>query len=97
MSNTKGAGQLILGTSVYYKKVFHLKQGDYIQVHQEYEPRNTIDIDWTVGTIALVPKYNLQGGYFFESLLTGKCIQRSHWTPVNTTEYVIELHLTLQC
>ena len=31
---------------------------------------------------------------FFESLLTGKRLRRSHWTPVNITEYVIEQYDT---
>ena len=59
-------------------------------MHQGDEPRNTIDINRTVGTIALGPQYNLQGGYFLESLLTGKHLRRSHRTPVNMTEDVIE-------
>ena len=68
-----------------YKKVFHLYPGKYVQVHQEAEPRNTIDIDQTVGAIVLGPQYNLHGG-FFKSLLTGKRLWRSHWTPVNMTK-----------
>ena len=63
-------------------------------MHQEYEPRNTIDIDRTVGAIALGPQFNLQGGNFFESLLTGKHLRRSHWTPVNMTEDDIERYDT---
>ena len=89
-SETKGPGQLIFGYTADYKKVFRLHPGEYVQVHQEDEPRNTIDINRTVGTIALVPQYNLQGGYCFESLLTGKRLWRSHWTPFNMTEDVIE-------
>ena len=63
-------------------------------MHQEYEPRNKIDINRTIGAITLGPQYNLQGGYFFESLLTGKRLRRSHWNPVNTTEDVIERYDT---
>ena len=63
-------------------------------MHQEDEPRNTIDINRTVGAISLGPQYNLQGGYFFESLLTGKRLRRSHWTPFNMTEDVIEQYDT---
>ena len=63
-------------------------------MHQEDEPQNTIAIDRTVGAIDLGPQYNLQGGYFFESLLTGKRLRRSHWTPVNMTEDVIERYDT---
>ena len=59
-------------------------------MHQEDKPRNTIGIDRTVGTIVLGPQYNLKGGYFFESLLTVKCLRSSHFTPVNMTEDVIE-------
>ena len=73
-----------------YKKVCRLQPGEYSQVHQEDEPRNTIALNWTIWTIVLGPQYNLQGGYFFEILLTGKRLMRSHWTPVNMTEDVIE-------
>ena len=89
LSEKKGPGQLILGNTVDYKKVCRLQPGEYAQVHQEDEPRNTIDIDRTVGAITLGPQYNLQV-FFFESLLTGKRLRWSHWTPVNMTEYVIE-------
>ena len=90
LSDTKGPGQLILGNTVNYKKVFRLRPGEYVQVHQEDESRNKIDIDRTVNAIARGPQYNLQGGYFFESLLTGKRLRRSYWTPVNMTEDVVE-------
>ena len=63
-------------------------------MHQEDEPQNKISIDQAIGSIALGPQYNLQGGYCFERLLTGKRIRRSHWTPVNTTEDVIERYNT---
>ena len=63
-------------------------------MHQEYEPRNTISIDRTVGTIALGPQYNLQGGYFFDNLPTGERLRRSHWTPVNMPDDVIEKYET---
>ena len=63
-------------------------------MHQEDEPRNTIAIDQTVGAFALGHQYNLQGGYFFEIRLTGKCLRRSHWTPIKITEDVIERYET---
>ena len=49
-----------------------------------------IAIDRIIGAIALGPQYNLQGGYFFESLLTYKRHRRSHWNPANMNEDVIE-------
>ena len=59
-------------------------------MHQEDEAKNTIDINHSVGTISLGPQYNLQGGYFFDILITVKRLRWSHWTPVNMTEDVIE-------
>ena len=86
LSDTKSTGQLILGNTVDYKKVCRLHPGEYFQVHQEDEPQNTIDIDQTISEISLGPQYNLQGGYFFEILLTGKRPRRSHWTLVKMAE-----------
>ena len=83
MSDTKGLGKLIFVNTVDYKKLCRLHPGEYDQVHQYDEPQNTISIDRTVSAIALGPQYNLQGGYCFESLITGKHLWRSHWTPVN--------------
>ena len=54
--STKGPRQLVLGIVVDYKKFFHLHPGKYVQVHQEDEPRNTIDVDQTVGSIVLGPQ-----------------------------------------
>ena len=53
LSNTKGPGQLILENAVDHKKVCCLHPGKYAQIHQEDEPRITIDTDQTVGKIAL--------------------------------------------
>ena len=64
LSDTKFSGQLILGKTVDCKNVCRLQTGEYFQVHQEDEPRNTISIDRTVGAISLGPQYNLQGGFF---------------------------------
>ena len=94
LSHTKYPVKLFLETVVYYKKVSYLRPVKYVQLHQQDEPRNTIDIQRTVVAIVLGPQYNLRGGYFSESLLTGKLFRRSHWTPVDITEYVIEFYDT---
>ena len=91
LSDTKGPIQLFLGAMVNYKKIFGLQPGKYIQVHQNYEPCNTIAINWTVCAIVLGPQYNLQEG-FFKNLLTGKRLRWSHWNPVTLTEDAIELY-----
>ena len=49
------------------KNNFCLQLGEYVQVHQEDEPRNTISINRTVGAIDLGPQYNLWGGYFLRA------------------------------
>ena len=69
LSDTKGPGQIILGNTVDYKKVCRLQPGEYVHVHEEDEPRNTIDIDRTVGAISLGPQFNLKGGYCFRAYL----------------------------
>ena len=53
---------------------FQLQPGEHVQIHQENETWITIDIDQTFGEIFLGPQYNLQGGYCFEILLTGKLL-----------------------
>ena len=78
LSDTKVPQQIILGNTVDYKNVCRFQPGEYVQVHQEDEPRNMIAINQTVGAIFLGPKYNLRGGYFFESLITGKRLRMSH-------------------
>ena len=82
--NTKIPGNFFLRTIVDYNNFCRLQPGEYVQIHQEYEPWNTIAIDQTVIAIILEPQYNLQGG-FFKRLLTGKLLRCSHWTPVNMT------------
>ena len=79
---------------MYYKKVCCLQKVKHVQLQPEYEPWNIINIDWIVGEIVLGSQCNLQGGYVFERLLTGKCLRKSHWTPVNITEDTIERYET---
>ena len=61
-----------------YTKKIRLHPGEYVLVHQEDEPFNTIDIDRTVIEIVLGPQYNIQGGFFFERILTEKLLRISH-------------------
>ena len=63
-------------------------------MHREDELCNTIYINQDVGAISILPQYNLQGVYCCGSLLIWKRLQKSHWTPVNMTEYVIEKYDT---
>ena len=56
MSNTKDPRQLVPGTFMDYKNFSRIYTSKYFQVHQYDEPRNTIDIDLTVGEIVIVPQ-----------------------------------------
>ena len=49
--------------------------GDYAQTHEEDTPRNSMK-PRTIGAICLGPMENLQGGYKFMSLESGKLIER---------------------
>ena len=57
-----------------YKRVYCLQPGEYAQVLKEYEPCIMIDINRNVQAIVLLPQYNLQGGYLFKTVLTGKLL-----------------------
>ena len=43
--NIKGPKQIVLGTVVEYKNCCHIYPVKYAQVHQDYEPRYTVNID----------------------------------------------------
>ena len=64
-----------------------LEVGSYVQVHEEPDPSNTIDVNRTTG--ALERTSNLQGGYYFLSLDTGKVLNRRKWTLLPMTNDVI--------
>ena len=66
LSDTKVPGNVILGNTIDNKKFYCLQLEEYVQVHQEDEPKNTIAINRTVGAISLRSQYNLQGGNFLE-------------------------------
>ena len=59
LSDIKGPRQLVLGTTVDYKKILRLYPVKCYQLHQYYEPRNTNDKYRTVGEIVLGPQYNI--------------------------------------
>ena len=79
---------------MYYNKVCRLQPVKYVQLHQEDEPRNTIDANITVGAIFLGPQYNLKDVYFFDILFTGKCPRLSHWIPINMNDDLVKRYDT---
>jgi hypothetical protein len=66
---------IISGEKLDYKKNLSLQLGQYCQVHEEDNPRNS-QIAWTKGAISLGPSGNLQGGFKFMALNSGKNIVR---------------------
>jgi hypothetical protein len=59
---------------------------EYIQTHEQ---RDNSMQSRTIGAIALRPTGNIQGGYQFFSLLTGKIMQRYNWTRLPMPNEVI--------
>ena len=77
------------GIKLDYSKHFRLPLESYVQVHDEPSPTNS-PIARTVGAITLGPTGNLQGGYKFLNLWTGKKITRQNWTHLPMTSEVID-------
>lgn len=63
-----------------------LQFGEYAQVHESHD--NTM-MARTTGAIALRPTGNVQGGYYFLSLSSGKRLNRYAWTALPMPEEVI--------
>ena len=76
------------GETLDYKKHLKLQFGQYCQVHEEEEPRNS-QIARTRGAISLGPSGNLQGGQRFMALDTGKKITRRRWDVIAMPDLVI--------
>ena len=72
-----------------YSKHCRLPFRSYVQVHDEPSPTNS-PTERTVGAITLGPTGNLQGGYKFLNLRTGKNITRRNWTHLPMPIEVIE-------
>ena len=80
---------LMTGIKLYYSKHWRLPFGSYVQVNDEPSPTNSPTAK-TVGAITLGPTGNLQGGYKFLNLRTGKKITRQNWTHLPMPSEVIE-------
>jgi hypothetical protein len=72
-----------------YKKHLSLQLGQYCQVHEKENPRNS-QIARTKGAIYLGPICNLQGGLKFMALNSGKKIVRRSWDNIPMPDIVID-------
>jgi hypothetical protein len=71
VSDTLSPKKIMYGETLDYKKHMSLQLGKYFQVHEEDNPRNS-QIARTKGAMSLGPSGNLQGGFKFMALDSGK-------------------------
>jgi hypothetical protein len=76
------------GETLDFKKHLSLQIGQYCQVHEEDTPRNS-QVARTKGAISLGPSGNLQGGFKFMALNSGKKIVRRSWDVIPLPDVVI--------
>jgi Reverse transcriptase (RNA-dependent DNA polymerase) len=89
ISGTISPRTLLTGSTLNFKKDFSLPFGAYCQVHEEAAPRNSMNAR-TKAAICLGPTQNLQGGYHFMALDTGRAITRYSWTQIPIPQLVID-------
>jgi hypothetical protein len=77
------------GEMLDYKKYMSLQLGQYCQVHEEDNSRNS-HIARTKGAISLGPSGNLQGGFKFMAFNSGKKIVRRSWYVIPMPDLVID-------
>ena len=88
VSETLSPKTIMSGETLDYKKHLRMPIGQYCQVHEEENPRNS-QAARTRGAISLGPSGNLQGGYKFMALNTGKKITRRTWDVIPMPDMVI--------
>ena len=77
---------------MHYDYLLHCRVefGQYCQVHEDKDRKNSVELERTTGAIALKSSGNIQGGYRFMSLKTGRVLTRQHSTVCPITTQVIE-------
>jgi hypothetical protein len=89
VSDTLSPKTIVSGETLDYKKHLSLQLGQYCQVHEEENPRNS-QIARTKGAISLGPSSNLQGGLKFMALNSGKKIVCHSWDVIPVLDLVID-------
>jgi hypothetical protein len=88
VSDTLSPNTIMSGDTLDLKKHISLQIGQYCQVHEEDTPRND-QVARTKGVISLGPSRNLQGGFKFMALYSGKKIVRRSWDVIPMPDVVI--------
>jgi hypothetical protein len=89
VSDTLSPNTTMSGDTLDYKKNLSLQLGQYCQVHEEDNPRNS-QIARTKGAISLGPSGNLQGGFKFMALNSCNKIVRRSWDVIPMPDLVID-------
>jgi hypothetical protein len=89
VSDTVSIKTIMSGETVDYKKHESLQLGQYCQVHEEDNTPNS-QIARTKGLISLGPIGNLQGGFKFMALNTGKKIVCHSWDVIPMPDLMID-------
>ena len=79
---------IMLGENLEYKKHLNLPFGQYVQVHKEDTPHNSMNVR-TRGAIALGPTGSLGGSHKFMVLDTSKKITRLTWDVLPMPDTII--------
>ena len=87
ISSTQGPAEIILNRVMDFNTYGKLEFGDYVQTHEEHD--NSMGTR-TVGAIATRPTVNVQGGYYFISLYTGRHITRWEFTKLPMPEELVD-------
>jgi hypothetical protein len=88
ISDTFSPKTILTGETLDFKKHLSLQIGQYCQVHEEDAPRNS-QLPRTKGAISLGSSGNLQGGFKFIALSSGKKITRRTWDAIPIPDTVI--------
>jgi hypothetical protein len=89
ISSTFSPRKLILQNHLDYNKHCRTPFGAYCETHEENSPTNSM-APHSIPSICLGPTGNLQGSYYFFSLVTGKIIKRCHWNELPVLQSVID-------
>mgnify|MGYP003497546862 FL=1 len=87
VSATLSLRSLVMGFQLDYNKHCRLEFGTDVQTHEEHD--NSMATR-TTGAIALRPTGNAQGGHYFFSLNTGRCLNRNNWMELPMLNEVID-------
>ena len=87
VSTTQSPAEIILNRKLDFNTHCKVEFGEYVQTHKEHD--NSMNTR-TVGAIATRPTGNVQGGYYFIRIDTGRRINRKDWTSLPMPETVID-------